>query len=138
MLVLLDFGDDIVRNEILAHFQGVIELNVLDREVNQVDGVVDGQSHNGRMVIREDGRNTEVKRLLGHPMSVQSIEVDQTSRDGKDAYSESRTKVTLLLHQSAHLALTVHRSARGELAGLFERHDCVYNGLEAAMGMVGG
>lgn len=44
--------------------------------------------------------------------------------------------MTLLLDQSAHLALTVHRSARGELAGLFERHDCGCNGLEAVV-MVG-
>lgn len=41
--------------------------------------------------------------------------------------------MTLLLHQSAHLALTVHRSARGELAGLFKRHDCGCDGLDATV-----
>ena len=45
--------------------------------------------------------------------------------------------MTLLLDNSAHLAFTVHRSARGELAGLFEGHDCGCKGLETVV-MVGG
>ena len=46
--------------------------------------------------------------------------------------------MTLLLDQSVHLALTVHRSARGKLAGLQERHDCVDRGTEmATMWMIG-
>jgi hypothetical protein len=49
------------------------------------------------------------------------------------AYRESRTKVTLFLNQSAHLALTVHRSARRELAALLERHDCLYERTELDM-----
>ena len=60
-------------------------------------------------------------------------QIKRRAQEGKDKkitatgspYRESRTKVTLLLDQSAHLALTVHRSAHGKLAALFERHDCV-------------
>ena len=73
MLVLLHFGDDIVCNEVLAHFQGVIELDVLDREVNEIDGVVDGQGYNGRVFIREDGRDTEVERLWNMHLLVWNI-----------------------------------------------------------------
>jgi hypothetical protein len=43
------------------------------------------------------------------------------------AHREGNTKAAFLLNQSAHLALTVHRSARRKLATLFYgRHDCDY------------
>jgi hypothetical protein len=46
------------------------------------------------------------------------------------AYRESWTEGAFLLDQSAHLPLTVHRSARRELAALLESHDCFDNGTE--------
>ncbi len=38
--------------------------------------------------------------------------------------------MTFALDERAHLALTVHRGARGELAALLERHDCADEGTE--------
>src|SRR5690349_15722133 len=38
-------------------------------------------------------------------------------------YCESRSEMSFFLHERAHLTLTVHRSARGELTALFEGHD---------------
>jgi hypothetical protein len=36
---------------------------VLDREIHEVDSVVDGQSHNRGVVIGKDGRDTQIERL---------------------------------------------------------------------------
>ena len=64
VLVLFDLGDDIVGDEVGAHLHGVVEHDVLDREVDQVHGVVDGQGHHGGVVIGEDGRDAQVERLV--------------------------------------------------------------------------
>lgn len=63
MLVLLNLGDDIVGNEVFAHAHSIVENNALDREVNEVDGVVDGQGDDSGVVIGEDGRDTQIERL---------------------------------------------------------------------------
>ncbi len=48
----------------------------------------------------------------------------QTERRGRAAtHGKIDSEVALLLVESAHLPLTVHRSARGELSPALERHD---------------
>ena len=63
MLVSLDLSDDVIRNEILSLTHLLIERDVLDREVIEIDSVVNGKRNNGSMVIGEDGRDTEVQGL---------------------------------------------------------------------------
>jgi len=66
VLVLLDLGNDMVGDEVGAHLHGVVEDDVLDLEVDQVDSVVDGQGHHSRVVISENGRDTQIERLVMH------------------------------------------------------------------------
>ena len=67
----------------------------------------------------------------GHEVVFTENSVKVMEEAGKRlTYRESRTKVTFSLDQRAHLTLTVHRSARRELAALLERHDCADEGTE--------
>lgn len=52
------------------------------------------------------------------------------------AYRECWTEGAFLLNQRAHLSLTVHRSARRELAALLESHDCVNERTNALVVML--
>lgn len=73
MLIALEGVDHVVGNGIVARLGLVIEVDVLDSEVNEVDGIVDGQSHDGRVRVGEDGRDTTVEGL---DLSVTYYEVD--------------------------------------------------------------
>lgn len=63
MLVALDGGDYVVGNDVLAHLKGVIENNVLDGEVNEVYGVMNGQCYDGGVIIGKDSRDAAVQGL---------------------------------------------------------------------------
>ena len=63
VLVLLDLADHVVGDEVGAHLHGIVEDDVLDREVDQVHGVVDGQGDDSSVVIGEDSRDTQVESL---------------------------------------------------------------------------
>ncbi len=64
MLVPLDLSHDIVSDKVGAHLHGIVEDDVFDGEVDQVDGVMDRQGHDGGVVIGKDGRDTQVEGLL--------------------------------------------------------------------------
>lgn len=63
MLISLNLGDDVVGDEVLALTHVLIERDVLDGEVVEVDGVMDGEGNDSSVVIGEDGRDTEVEGL---------------------------------------------------------------------------
>lgn len=63
VFVVFEGRDDVVGDDVLAHAQGIVEYNVLDGEINEVGSVVDGEGHDGSVVIGEDGRDSTVEGL---------------------------------------------------------------------------
>ncbi|CCF33358.1 hypothetical protein CH063_05563, partial [Colletotrichum higginsianum] len=63
MLVIFERTDDVVSNGIVARLGGIVEVDVLDSEVNQVDRVVDCKGHDSCVGVGEDGRNSAVESL---------------------------------------------------------------------------
>jgi hypothetical protein len=63
VLVVLHRLDDVVGDDILTHAESIVEDDMLDRKVEQIHGVVNGEGYNRGVVVREDGGNTKVERL---------------------------------------------------------------------------
>lgn len=63
VLVHVQGIDDVVGDDVLAHVKGVTKSDVLDRVVDEVDSVMDGNRHDGGLVIGEDAGDTTVERL---------------------------------------------------------------------------
>jgi hypothetical protein len=63
ILVSLDLVDHKVGDQVLALLDGVVERDVLDKEVDQVDRVMDGQGYDSGVIVGEDSGNTDVKCL---------------------------------------------------------------------------
>lgn len=64
MLIFGEGVDDEVGNLVLLRVGSVVESDMLDREVDQVDRVVDSNGDGGLVVASEEGTNTSEKRLL--------------------------------------------------------------------------
>lgn len=73
MLILLDLSNDIVGDHVASHIHRIIEDNVLDREVDEIGGVMNGDGHHGGMVVGKDGRNTKIERLSFKVMLVSFV-----------------------------------------------------------------
>ena len=69
MLIPSDLGDDIVGDKVLPKLQNIIQYDMLDREVRQIDGIVNSQGNHGRVVISKDGRYSQVESLAGKIVS---------------------------------------------------------------------
>lgn len=54
MLVVFNFGDDVVGNEIIALTKVLVEGNVLDGKVEEVCGIVDSEGNDRGVVISKD------------------------------------------------------------------------------------
>jgi len=63
VLILLDLANDIVGDQVGSHLHGVIEDNVLDREIDKIRRVMNSDSHHRGMVVGKDGRDTKIERL---------------------------------------------------------------------------
>lgn len=75
MLVILDLGDDVVGDRVVAKFHDIVKDNVLDREVDQVSRIMDGQGDDGSVILGEDGRDAKVVRLEHGKLAFQSDRV---------------------------------------------------------------
>ena len=60
VLVALDCLNDIVGNAIIAGAALFVKHEMLDGEVDEVDRVMDGESHDGRVVVGKNGRNADI------------------------------------------------------------------------------
>lgn len=75
-------------------FFRMIELEMLYREVMEVDAVVDGDRHHGRMVFGEDGSHSDEETLCtpqDQPFAASS------QRRVAGSYGQRSAKLTLLL-----------------------------------------
>lgn len=45
MLVIFCFGDDEIRDQVVSNFLSVVQVDVFDRKVYQIGGVVDGDGN---------------------------------------------------------------------------------------------
>lgn len=92
MLISLQCRDDIVGDEVVTGLHGVIESDMLDGEVNEIDGVMDGECNGCGVVVCEHGGDSDVEGC------------------------EVCFEVAFLVEDLAHLPLTMRRSARRETA----------------------
>jgi len=71
LFIVLNLLNNVLGNQVLILRHGLIKRNVLDGEIEEVGGVMDGEGNNGSAIIGEDGRDTEEESLYDEFMSIE-------------------------------------------------------------------